>query len=321
MQRKQYSASQCIRTNAFAASLALCVCCLVAAANATDVGFVSGELSKGVKISVWPESDGGAGKAPYAVKNTEGGNLRLTDVAKPELTMFAPRSDRPVPAVIVCPGGGYAHISYTKEGTEVAEWLQGLGMAAFILKYSCPDLRERAFADLQRAVSLVRSKAEELNIDADKVGVMGFSAGANLSARVSTNWRHRSYASVDSADEFSCRPDYAILVCPTWLVPGENEESSLPVALRGEYPVDARTPPAFLVQAQDDHAHVENALAYYIALKYAGVGAELHVYPEGGHGIGMRRRGKATDGWEALAACWLKAAVMSKKESARGLSL
>lgn len=292
---------------------ALCVCCHAVTTHAGDADFASEELSKGVKILVWPDSGGDLEKKanPYVVKDTEDENLRLTNVTRPELTWFAPKADHPVPAVIVCPGGGYAHISYTKEGTEVAEWLRGLGLAAFVLKYRCPQLQERAFADLQRAVSLVRSKAEELNVDASRIGVMGFSAGANLSARVSTNWRHRSYASVDSVDEFSCRPDYTVLVYPTWLVPGANAESSLPVVLRGEFPVDAQTPPAFLVQAQDDSAHVENAVAYYIALKYAGVGAELHVYPDGGHGFGIRRCGKATDGWQTVAARWLTATVQS----------
>ena len=279
-----------------------------------DRRLVDCELAKGEKVAVWPAA-ADVGKAPYAIKNTDDGNVRLTDVLRPELALFRPKakSPGPVPAVIVCPGGAYLHLSYKTEGTDIAEWLQGQGIAAFVLKYSCPNCPDKAFSDAQRAISLVRSRAGEWNVDPARIGIMGFSAGGNLAARVSTNWRHRSYPEVDGADAVSCRPDFTVLVYPAWLVPGSRTESTLPVVLCGEFPVDAQTPPAFLMQAQDDPAHVENVLAYYVALKYAGVAADLHVFDAGGHGFGLRKLGTAVDGWEDLAAKWLVRTAFADK--------
>ena len=296
-------------------TLAGAIGCGALLAGSVDRQLVHDELAKGRKIAVWPESGGGKSSdySPFAVKNTEGGNLRLTDVKCPELALFSPKGKGRSPAMIVCPGGGYLHLSYTTEGTEIAEWLQGLGIAAFVLKYSCPDCPDKALADAQRAISLVRSRAGEWNVDPARIGILGFSAGGNLAASASTNWRHRSYAAVDGVDAVSCRPDFTILVYPAWLVPGSRTESTLPVVLCGEYPVDAQTPPAFLLQAHDDHAHVENALAYYVALKYAGVAADLHVFDTGGHGFGLRKLGTAVDGWEELAAKWLVRTVFADK--------
>ena len=136
---------------------------------------------------------------------------------------------------------------------------------------------------------------------------MGFSAGGNLAARASTNWRQRAYSAIDGIDAFPCRPDFTVLIYPAYLVPGArgSSTSQLPAVLCGEIPVDAQTPPAFILQTQDDPAHVENAMAYGLALKYAGVDFELHVFAKGGHGYGLRKRGKDVDGWEALAAKWL----------------
>ena len=287
--------------------------CETLLASPIDVQLVREELSKGQKIADWggSRSLNDPETRPFAVKNTEDGNLRLTDVKRPELALFAPAGKDRSPAMIVCPGGAYIHLSYKTEGTEIAEWLQGLGIAAFVLKYSCPDCPDKALADVQRAIALVRSRADEWNIDPERVGVMGFSAGGNLAARVSTNWRHRAYSPVDEADAFPCRPDFTVLIYPAYLVPGARGGSTLPVTLCGEYPVDAQTPPAFILQTQDDPAHVENAIAYGIALKYAGVDAELHVFAKGGHGFGLRKRGAEVDGWEALAAKWLGHAAFS----------
>ena len=298
-----------------ALTLAGAIGCGALIAGPVDRQLVHDELAKGRKIAVWPESGGGKSSdySPFAVKNTEGGNLRLTDVKCPELALFSPKGKGRSPAMIVCPGGAYLHLSYTTEGTEIAEWLQGLGMAALVLKYSCPDCPDKALADVQRAISLVRARADELNIDAGRIGVMGFSAGGNLAVRASTNWRQRAYSAIDGIDAFPCRPDFTVLIYPAYLVPGARNSSTLPLpaVLCGENPVDAQTPPAFLLQTQDDLAHVENVMAYGLALKYAGVDFELHVFAKGGHGFGLKRRGKDVDGWEALAAKWLERTAFS----------
>lgn len=272
-----------------------------------DQALADAALARGVKIAVWPQGKVPAQKGTdaFTVKDTNNGILRLTDVNVPELAYFPAKEEGARPAVLVCPGGGYSILAYNHEGVEIAEALNKIGFSAFVLKYRCPGQRDAALMDAQRALSLIRSKAEEWKIDPKRLGIMGFSAGANLTCRVSTHHQHRAYAAVDEADVFSCRPDFSLPIYPWMLVVGENKEKTLPVTLRGDFPVDETTPPAFIVQTEDDFAHVENSLAYYAALKYAGVMAEMHLFPKGGHGYGIRPHGTDVDGWEALAAKWL----------------
>ena len=293
---------------------ALAIGCIVAAENPIDQGLADSVLAKGERIAVWPAGRVPAAKdgAPYRIVNTKGGKLRLTDVTVPELTFFAAAGEGAKPAVVVCPGGGYSILAYGHEGVEIAEWLNGNGFSAFVLKYRCPGQRDAALMDAQRAISLVRSRAEELKVDPQRIGIMGFSAGANLSVRASTNWRVRSYAAVDAADAVSCRPDFTLPIYPWALLAGGKDVQPPPLELDAEYPVDADTPPAFLVQTEDDVVKVECSLAYYTALKRAGVKAEMHLFPDGGHGYGIRRTGHSSDGWEALAAAWLKRIVQKR---------
>lgn len=271
-----------------------------------DRRLVAEELAKGATTRLWPNADAVSDAVPYAVKNTEDGNLRLTEVKKPEWTYFARTNSGLRAAVIVCPGGGYAHLSYTKEGTSVAAWLNGIGVSAFVLKYRCPGCPDLAFADVQRAVSLLRARAGEYAVDPKRIGVIGFSAGANLIARLSTNWRKRVYRQVDEADGFSCRPDFVIMAYPWKLVAAEPTDRILPLVLRDLFAVDGETPPTFLVQAEDDWAQAENSLAYYAALKRAGVPSELHVYAHGGHGFGLSRQGLPIDAWPVAAEDWIR---------------
>ncbi|MGN0853481.1 MAG: alpha/beta hydrolase [Kiritimatiellia bacterium] len=272
-----------------------------------DRALADAALARGVKIAVWPQGriPVQKGTGAFAVKDTNGGIVRLTDVNVPELAFFPAGGSGVCPAVLVCPGGGYSILAYNHEGVEIAEALNAIGFSAFVLKYRCPGQRDAALMDAQRALSLIRARADEWKIDPKRLGIMGFSAGANLACRVSTCHRHRSYAAVDAADAFSCRPDFSLPIYPWMLVVGENKEKTLPLTLRGDFPVDETTPPAFIVQTEDDFAHVENALGYYAALKYAGVMAEMHLFPKGGHGYGIRPHGTDVDGWEALAAKWL----------------
>ena len=265
-------------------------------------------LARGGKIAVWPAGRVPSAKpgAPYRIANTNGGKLRLTDVNVPELAHFPASGSGANPAVVVCPGGGYSHLAYSHEGVEIAEWLNSNGFSAFVLKYRCPKQRDAALMDAQRAISLIRARSAELKVDPKRIGIMGFSAGANLSVRASTGWRQRSYAAVDAVDGFSCRPDFALPIYPWALLAGGKDAVPPPVELSPEYPVDDETPPAFMVQTEDDFAKVECSIAYYTALKRAGVKAEMHLFPDGGHGYGIRKIGKSVDGWENLAADWLK---------------
>jgi acetyl esterase/lipase len=150
-------------------------------------------------------------------------------------------------------------------------------------------------------MGMVREHAAEWGIDPKKVGVLGFSAGGHLAAAVSTHYEKRLYAHVDAADDLSCKPDFAIVIYPGYLAVEEKG-----MAFNPDIPVTAATPPTFLVQAEDDPVHVENAIEYFMALKKAGVAAELHVYTKGGHGYGLRPAGLPVTHWPELAGKWLR---------------
>lgn len=253
-------------------------------------------------IPVWPEgkiplktSD-----APERVNPTNDNIIHLTDVNVPTLTCF-PAEDKgsPNPAVVICPGGAYVILALDLEGTEVAAWLNKQGITAFVLKYRVPGNRDAALCDAQRSVGLIRARAKEYNVNPAKIGIMGFSAGGHLSVRASTNHGKRFYEPVDAADEVSCRPDFTMVVYPAYLS-GENYRMSegLPVA--------ADTPPALIVQTQDDTSFINSSLCYYIALKDAKVPVEMHLFPDGGHGYGLRPRNTSSDTWPPMAEAWLK---------------
>ena len=249
-------------------------------------------------LSLWDDL---AELSPYALQEDRGdGVIRISDVENPTLALYpAPERSGASPAVLVCPGGGYSKLAYNKEGTEIAAWLNGLGFTAAVLKYRVPGNRDGALADAQRSLGLLRHNATRWNIDPKRIGVLGFSAGGHLSARLSTNWSERAYAPRDGADAVSCRPDFTVLVYPAYI--GKKDLSLAP-----EIGVDGETPPAFIVQTQDDTHYVDSSVVYFLALKGASVPAELHLYPEGGHGYGMRKSADAVSGWPALCARWFE---------------
>ncbi|HEQ60239.1 MAG TPA: hypothetical protein ENN74_01370, partial [Firmicutes bacterium] len=191
-------------------------------------------------LSLWPDKILGETDGPEETElSSRGDNVRrITDIEKPDITLYrAQAAETPSPAVLVCPGGGYRILAIDKEGSEVAEWLNRFGVTAVVLKYRVPDNREGAFQDAQRAMRLIRSHAEAWNIDPHRVGVIGFSAGGHLSARLSTGYRVRAYEPVDEWDELGCRPDFTILVYPAYLA-GEDYQ------LAEELAVTPETPPA-----------------------------------------------------------------------------
>jgi acetyl esterase/lipase len=205
----------------------------------------------------------------------------------------------------VFPGGGYRIVAIDLEGTEVCDWLNSIGVNCVLLKYRVPDTgpfpkSEAALQDAQRAVGMVREHAAEWHIDPKRVGVLGFSAGGHLAAALSTHYDRRLYPAVDSADQQSCRPDFAIVIYPGYLALSEKNFQFNP-----DIPVTSSTPPAFIVQAEDDPVHVENAVEYFMALKNAGVPAELHTYAQGGHGYGLRPMALPVTHWPELATTWL----------------
>lgn len=266
---------------------------------------------------IWPEGRIPLAKAdmpPETVKPTVDDIVRFTNVSCPTVTFVKAPSEDPVPAVLVCPGGGYSHLAWSHEGVETAQWFRNRGVSAFILKYRCPGQRDAALADVQRAISFIRANAVNFNIDSTKLGIIGYSAGANLAVRASTLHARRGYAAVDDTDKASCRPDWAMVIYPWDLLEKAPKGGTPPLKLRAEYPVDAATTPAFIVQSQDDRCMVQNSLAYYNALVLAGVKAEMHLFSKGGHGYGMRERGNPTDCWPAVAEIWLASTVGADEE-------
>lgn len=279
------------------------VCCAAATASAAEP----------TVLRVWP------GKAPSETdaigpeqevqRNDERKTTRITNISDPTLTVFRPAPEKDAQtAVIVCPGGGYNYVVVDKEGTEVIEWLNSLGITGILLKYRVPVRKTRPrhaapLEDAQRAIRLVRAQAEALGVKPDRIGIMGFSAGGHVAALASTRFDQPSYAPLDDADRLSCRPDFSLLIYPAYLTVADEQGERL----APEATVTAKTPPAFLMQTQDDSVKVESSVYYYLALKKAKVPGELHVYPTGGHGYGMRLEGVDAATWPQRAADWLRA--------------
>ncbi|HXR40383.1 MAG TPA: alpha/beta hydrolase [Terracidiphilus sp.] len=233
--------------------------------------------------------------------------VRLGHVSAPTLTLYPAKagSSSPTPAFVVFPGGGYSILAIDLEGTEVCDWLNSAGVTCVLLKYRVPNSgpypkSPAALQDAQRAVGLVREHAAEWGIDPNRVGVLGFSAGGHLAAALSTHFDQRLYDPVDAADKLSCRPDFAVVIYPGYLALADKNFAPNP-----EINPTATTPPTFILQAEDDPVHVENAVVYFMALKNAKVPAELHIYARGGHGYGLRRTALPVTTWPASVEAWL----------------
>ena len=278
-------------------------------------------------LKLWPNGAPGGPTAPGPeVDTTSPPNnnliagkplIRLGNVNDPTLTLYAPKASNTGAAVVVFPGGGYRILAIDLEGTEVCEWLNRSGVNCILVKYRVPGADPKnastgphpkssaALQDAQRALGLVREKARAHaagweHIDPNRIGVLGFSAGAHLAAALSTHYDKRLYDKIDTADEQSCRPDFAVIVYPGYLA---DEKHSMIDDL-DIHPTE-KTPPSFIVQAEDDPVHIENSTAYFLALKNAKVSAELHIYAEGGHGYGLRHTDLPVTGWPKLVDIWL----------------
>jgi acetyl esterase/lipase len=250
----------------------------------------------------------------------------VTNVTVPTMIPFLlPASDA---AMIVAPGGGYINLSIDKEGIDIAQWINSMGISALVLKYRVPERPSLPFGaaplmDAQRAMGMVRAMAgKELpHLNISKVGFMGFSAGGHLTGHLNVAWVNRSYPHVDDDDDsLPCRPDVAIMVYPWRSVsqPPVNEPISGASALN----VTNQTPPTLLIQTADDKVHVENAIFYYLALKQNGVNhSELHVYPEGGYGYGICTTDYNVCSWPDRAHSYLKTlGIVPKAAAANSLA-
>lgn len=282
---------------------------LVPASRAADGGATP------ERIELWPGKPPGETGTVGEEKTktqTRGGRevvTSVTNVSTPALYVYkAPRESATGVAVVVCPGGGYTNLAWDHEGEQVAAWLNSIGVTAAVLKYRVPRREgtpqgqwpKQALMDAQRALSIVRGKAKEWEVDPARVGLLGFSAGGHLTAWASTNHDARSYPAVDDSDKASCRPDFAVTIYPGGLLKRGTTD------LTDDIKVSSKTPPTFLAVAGDDKGSADATIQYYLALKHAGVPAELHVYTSGGHGFGMRQSGKPAATWPKRLEEWLR---------------
>ena len=260
------------------------------------------------------------------------GALGGEDRDKPRLLVYLPEgatvpSGRETPAVVICPGGGYGGLALRHEGHAVARWLNSIGVAAMILRYRLPGEGYRhpfPLRDAQRALRLVRSRASDWNVDPQRVGLMGFSAGGHLASTVATHHDAGNPEAADPVDRVSCRPDFAVLGYPVITMTGDANQGSkrnllgpapdptLERELSNDLHVTRDTPPTFLVHASDDTTvQAEQSIRFYLALRKAGVPAELHIYEKGGHGFGVggrprRKPTRAATTWFHRCAEWFR---------------
>jgi acetyl esterase/lipase len=269
-------------------------------------------------LPLWPEGAPGAkGKEPADV---------------PTLTVYLPAPDKATGAgIVICPGGGYGNLALKHEGDEVARWLNTLGVAGIVLKYRhAPGYRHPApLDDAQRALRMTRSQIKHWNLDAKKIGILGFSAGGHLASTAATHFDAGLSDAKDPIDRLSCRPDFAVLVYPVITVTGpfahngsrnnllgKTPDAKLVESLCNDKQVTASTPPTFLVHTTEDKGvPPENSILFYQALRQAKVPAELHIYEKGAHGLGLgtKQPELAFASWPQRCAAWLQARGITKR--------
>ncbi len=291
--------------------------CLLACCSAASCAEPQKAGKQGEPIALWKGMAPGEKGDIGAEKDTTGTDangkpkdniIRLGNVTHPTIEVYRPAKDKDTgAAIMVCPGGGYSILAMNLEGTEVCEWLNSIGVTAFLLKYRVPvrkDLAKHtaALQDAQRALGMIRSRAKEFGIDPKRLGILGFSAGGHLAATASNTYETRTYPMVDAADKASCRPDFTVLIYPAYLTSDEDLTTLAP-----EIKVTPQTPSAFIAITQDDPVKVEKAFAYALALQKVKIPIELHVYPVGGHGYGLRPSQNPVSHWNLRLAEWLTA--------------
>jgi acetyl esterase/lipase len=263
---------------------------------------------EGQVVSLW------TGEAPGAIGSDE------SDI--PAMTVYLPRTMSATPAMIVCPGGAYRALVSNREGRQVARYLNSLGMAAFVLRYRLGPRYHHPIelGDAQRAIRTLRFRAEEWRLDPTRIGIMGFSAGGHLAMSASTIFDAGDPRAVDPIDRVGSRPDFAVLAYPviSMVAPwthqrsksnllGDDPDASLTRQLSGELAVTTHTPPTFIFQTNEDvTVPAENSLHYFLALRQAGVPAELHVFEKGPHGVGLAYDRAALSPWSVLLATWMR---------------
>jgi len=274
---------------------------------------LAAESANSPKVELlWPDG------APGAKGTAEGD--------KPSLTIYLPPKEKANgTAVVIFPGGGYGHLAMDHEGHQIAQWLNSLGIAGFIVQYRHRNSGAgygypAPIQDAQRAIRMVRSRAVEWNVDPGRIGIIGFSAGGHLASSAGTHFQTRYSEAKDAIDQASCRPDFMILMYPVISFTesythkgsrsnllGKDPDVSLIESFSNERQVTPQTPPTFLVHADDDKGvPPENSIAFYLALRKAGVPAEMHIYEKGGHGFGPGTDKGAVSSWMGRCADWMR---------------
>jgi len=235
------------------------------------------------------------------------GIKRVSNVTEPTITYFL--SDLPKAngtTVLVCPGGAYNILAIEHEGEDVCKWFNDLGVHAVLLKYRVPRRKNREphaapLQDAQRAMGLIRQAGKSWEVPLTKLGILGFSAGGNLAVMTAASFNDRTYPKIDSADDLSCRPDFAMPIYPAYLLDEQNKERLAP-----HIQITKDCPPFFFVHTGDDGIPAEGSVLTFLALEKVGVvGNELHIYPFGGHGYGIRPSAKPVSQWPQRAQSWL----------------
>ncbi len=285
-------------------------------------------------LPLWPGVAPGTQGLPDTEKCTERSktdkpNRSIGGVVNPAIAIYLPADSKALTsAVVICPGGGYGGLAIDKEGHDVACWLNSQGVAGVVLKYRMPrptlmkDMKTEKpwpLQDVQRAIRTIRSRSAELHIDANRVGVMGFSAGGHLASTAGTHFDLGDANAADPVERLSCRPDFMILAYPVIIMGekaahsgsaknllGANPDESVLRMYSNEKQVTAQTPPAFLVHAKDDGVKVENSIRFQEACQKAGVPVELQLYEKGGHGYGLGVNGGEVAQWPDRLAEWLR---------------
>jgi acetyl esterase/lipase len=272
-------------------------------------------------MAIFVSAQAPTGPAPELLwPNGAPGALGTADEDKPSITPYPAKSPNGT-AVVVCPGGGYQHLAMDHEGVQIAKWLNSLGISAFVLQYRLgPKYHHPAMInDAQRAIRTVRSRAASLHIDPNRIGIWGFSAGGHLASTAATHFDAGNPSASDPIDRAGSRPDFAILAYPVISLGeyahvgsrnnllGTHPDPKLVEDLSNDLRVTPQTPPTFLFHTTADATvPVENSVRFYLALRKAGVPAEMHIFQNGPHGVGLAPTDATLSVWGELLANWLR---------------
>ena len=268
----------------------------------TLLGMPSGIAAEPLVLDLWPDRvplSGQKAESSEEVRTNKNGILRITNVTRPQMTVYRP-NDPNGAAVLVCPGGGYKILAYEHEGTDVCEFLTEHGVTAILLKYRVPSSQEVALQDAQRAIGMIHHHAEEWGIDSDRIGMLGFSAGGNLTVMTCLHGSERTYEIDEKLDINNPTPSFAVPVYPAYLVERGTEGPLLSAIT-----VKDTSPPLCLVHAADDPWTASSSFLLAVEYKKHDVPCEVHVYAKGGHGFGMKKKGLPVDAWPDRVVEWM----------------